>query len=83
MPFVYQRSSKTRDGADACEVSCKRHACNLQECIARLPTSVGSVMDTSRCTHHMDAWNRCCDNVNLRLKESVAKLASTTETLPP
>lgn len=71
MPFVFQRSNKPRAGATACEVSCKRHACNLQECLARLPTTVGSVMDTSRCQHHMAAWNKCCDNVKLRLEESL------------
>jgi hypothetical protein len=64
MAFVYQRKNVARPGADACETACKRHACNLQECLARLPVSASSMrMDHTKCAQYMERWNVCCDAV--------------------
>jgi hypothetical protein len=62
--FVYQRKNVERKGADACERACKRHACDMQQCIARLPVSAGTArMNVGVCNVYMDKWNKCCDAV--------------------
>ena len=37
--FVYQKRTKVRDGADICEIKCKRLACEIQVCISRASRS--------------------------------------------
>lgn len=48
--FVYQRKNVERKGADACEMACKRWACELQSCIATLPVAASTArMDVTVC----------------------------------
>ncbi len=62
--FVYQRKNVVRAGADACEVKCKRHACDLQMCVAKLPVEKATArMDLGACQVFMEKWNTCCDAV--------------------
>ena len=35
--FVYQKKTKVREGADICEIKCKRLACEIQVCISKIP----------------------------------------------
>lgn len=65
--FVYQASNKPpRPGADPCEAPCKPIACALQQCIAKLPVSRSGAIDHTKCMHHMDKWNVCCDAIKGR-----------------
>ena len=63
--FVYQKRTKVRDGADICEIKCKRLACEIQVCISRVPLTKskvsGSIVDHSKCQPDIDRYNRCCD----------------------
>ena len=62
MPFVYQRKNTARPGADVCERLCKRHACDLQACLARLPVSAATArMDISKCDSFLQRFNVCCE----------------------
>jgi hypothetical protein len=44
-PFVYQQKNRAaRAGAEVCEIYCKRAACNIQHCLARLvPNHQGQI----------------------------------------
>ena len=58
--FVYQRKNVARKGADACEVACKRWACELQSCIATLPVSASTArMDVSVCQVRCHLSRQC------------------------
>lgn len=71
--FVYQRKNGVRDGADECERRCKRHACDLQQCVAKLPVAAHThVMDLSPCNVFLDKYKTCCEHVNAERKESGA-----------
>ena len=60
---MYQRKNGVREGADECERRCKRWACELQTCIARLPAAAHTgVMDLSRCNVFLDKYNACCEH---------------------
>jgi len=41
--FVYQKKTKVREGADICELKCKRLACEIQVCLSRLPITKSRV----------------------------------------
>ena len=62
--FVYQKGrKKTREGADICEVKCKRLACEIQVCISKVPLTKSkvsaSVLDHGKCQPDIDRYNRC------------------------
>ena len=64
--FVYQKGrKKPREGADICEVKCKRLACEIQVCISKIPLTKskvsGAVLDHGKCQPDIDRYNRCCD----------------------
>jgi hypothetical protein len=64
--FVYQKGrKKAREGADICEVKCKRLACEIQVCISKIPLTKSkvstSVLDHGKCQPDIDRYNRCCD----------------------
>jgi hypothetical protein len=40
---VYQKKTKVREGADICELKCKRLACEIQVCLSRLPITKSRV----------------------------------------
>ena len=62
MPFVFQRKNTVRPGADICERLCKRHACDLQQCLAKLPVSAATArMDISKCDSFLQRYNTCCE----------------------
>jgi hypothetical protein len=62
MPFIYQRKNTAREGADVCERLCKRHACELQVCISKLPVSAATMrMDVTLCDSFLQRYNSCCD----------------------
>jgi hypothetical protein len=66
--FVYQRKNAVRDGADFCERRCKRWACELQVCIARLPAATHTLrMDLSKCDVFLEKYNSCCAAVKAEL----------------
>lgn len=65
-PFVYQKSKKKpRKDADICEIKCKALACNIQKCIATLPTTKSKVSSASvnieLCRKVIDRYDRCCE----------------------
>jgi hypothetical protein len=65
-PFVYQKSKKKpRKDADICEIKCKALACNIQKCIATLPTTKSRVSSASvnveLCRKVIDRYDRCCE----------------------
>ena len=65
--FVYQQKSRStpREGADVCEIKCKRAACAIQKCLSKLPLSRSSAtnagVDVRKCQYAVDAYNACCD----------------------
>jgi hypothetical protein len=67
--FVYQQKSRStpREGADVCEIKCKRTACAIQKCLAKLPLSRSSAtnagVDVSKCQYAVDAYDACCERV--------------------
>mmetsp|Transcript_36876 Transcript_36876/g.91099 ORF Transcript_36876/g.91099 Transcript_36876/m.91099 type:complete len:84 (-) Transcript_36876:664-915(-) len=71
--FVYQKRSKVREGADICELKCKRLACEIQVCISRLPVFTSrlaaATIDHSKCQPDIDKYNRCCDAAKKQLAE--------------
>ncbi len=79
--FVYQRRNGVRPGADACEAACKRHACDLQQCLARLPVSAATArMDVNVCNVFMVKWDKCCDAV--KAAAAARDAAATAATQP-
>mmetsp|Transcript_22178 Transcript_22178/g.37013 ORF Transcript_22178/g.37013 Transcript_22178/m.37013 type:complete len:85 (+) Transcript_22178:280-534(+) len=60
-PFVYQPKQKTRDGAEVCEVHCKKATCAIQMCLARVrPNHLGQY-DYSQCDYAVEKYNSCCE----------------------
>lgn len=65
-PFVYQKSKKKpRKDADICEIKCKALACNIQKCIASLPTTKSlvssSTVNFELCRKSIDRYEKCCE----------------------
>jgi hypothetical protein len=49
-PFVYQQKNRAaREGAEVCEIYCKRAACSIQHCLARLVPNHQGQIDQVRC----------------------------------
>lgn len=75
-PFVYQKKTKVREGADICEQKCKRLACEIQVCISRLPVTKSKVsaanIDHSKCQPDIDKYNKCCEFAKKQLAEQEA-----------
>jgi len=65
-PFVYQKSKKKpRKDADICEIKCKALACNIQKCMASLPTTKSlvssSTVNFELCRKSIDRYEKCCE----------------------
>ena len=75
--FVYQKKTKVREGADICEIKCKRLACEIQVCISKIPLTKsrvsGAVVDHSKCQPDIDRYNRCCEAAKKALAEQEAR----------
>jgi hypothetical protein len=85
MPFVFQRKNTKRPGADICERLCKRHACDLQQCLAKLPVSAATArMDISKCDSFLQRYNSCCEAAKAA-EAAVAQqpAGGKSETVPP
>jgi hypothetical protein len=84
MPFVYQRKNSARKGADVCEVKCKRHACDLQACIATLHVSASTArMDLSKCDIFLQKYNTCCDAAKAAEAAALKPAGASLEAVPP
>mmetsp|Transcript_39517 Transcript_39517/g.86073 ORF Transcript_39517/g.86073 Transcript_39517/m.86073 type:complete len:89 (+) Transcript_39517:220-486(+) len=62
-PFVYQKKNKgPREGAEVCEVYCKKATCDIQYCLARLrPSPRTGQYDHSQCDYAIAAYDKCCE----------------------
>ena len=71
---MYQRKNTTRPGADVCERACKRKACDLQACIAKLHVSAATArMDLSQCNSFLQRYNTCCEAAKGKAAEAAAQ----------
>ena len=52
----------------ACEVKCKRFACEIQRCLSKRRPSRGGVLWEEDCVAEWRAWQQCCDRVKAELK---------------
>lgn len=69
-PFVYQQKNRAaRAGAEVCEIWCKRAACNIQHCLARLVPNHQGQIDQAQCAFVIDKYAKCCDAAVARFGE--------------
>ena len=65
------------EGADICEIKCKRLACEIQVCISKIPLTKsrvsGAVVDHSKCQPDIDRYNRRCEAAKKALAEQEAR----------
>mmetsp|Transcript_63034 Transcript_63034/g.199501 ORF Transcript_63034/g.199501 Transcript_63034/m.199501 type:complete len:83 (-) Transcript_63034:62-310(-) len=73
--FVYQRKNRVREGADICEIKCKKLACDIQSCFASIVPSRSGVMAIEKCQFYQDRYNKCCENARRREAEEEAEMS--------
>jgi len=62
-PFIYQGSGKKQSSDQpAAQRLCTKQACAIQHCMARYNSR------QDKCEAFVDAWRKCCDDVDRRIK---------------